>query len=98
MDPRLEVAVAREHGADDEVALGDRGRDLLSERPRVPDARRAAVADRVEAELLEVGSQAGAVVVLGHDLRAGCEAGLDPWLASEAALDRLLRKQPGADH
>ena len=98
MDARLEVAVAGEHRADDEVALLDGGRDLLRQRPGVPDAGRAAVADRVEAELLEIVRQAGAVVVLRHDLRARRQARLDPRLAAQAALDRLLRQQARADH
>ena len=98
MDARLEVAVAGEHGADDEVALVDRRGDRLRQRPGVADAGRAAVADGVEAELLEVLRQPGLVVVLGHDLRAGREARLHPRLAREAALDRLLREQAGADH
>ena len=98
VDPGLEVAVAREHGADHEVALRDGDGDLLRQRARVSDAGRAAVADGVEAELLEVVRQAGAVVVLGHDLRPGREARLDPGLAAEAALDRLLRQQAGSDH
>ena len=98
MDAGLEVPVAREDGAGDEVALGDRLRDRLGQRAGVPDAGRAAVADRVEAERLEVRGQPGLLVVLGHDLRAGREARLHPRLAREAALDGLLGEQAGADH
>ena len=98
MDARLEVAVAREHRADDEVVLLDGLRDRLRQRPGVPDAGRAAVADGVEAELLEVRRQAGLVVVVGDDARAGRERRLDPRLALEPALDRLLREQAGAEH
>ena len=58
VDPGLEVAVAGEHGADDEVALLDSDRDLLRQRAGVSDAGRAAVADGVEAELLEIVRQA----------------------------------------
>ena len=54
VDPALEVAVAREHRADDEVVFVDRLRDLLGQRAGVADAGRAAVADQVEAELVEV--------------------------------------------
>ena len=75
-----------------------RRRDLVGQRARVPDARRAAVADGVEAELLEVRREPGAVVVLGDDLRAGREARLHPRLAREAALDapssRAARRRP----
>ena len=54
VDATLEVAVAREHRGDGEVVLVDRGRDLVDQRTGVADAGRAAVADRVEAEVLEV--------------------------------------------
>ena len=98
VDARLEVAVPGEDGADDEVALLDRLRDLGRERPGVADARRAAVADGVEAELLEEGRQAGLVVVLGDDLGAGREARLHPRLPADAALDGVLRQEAGRDH
>src|SRR4029453_19203330 len=97
VDPRLEVPVAREDGADDEIALFDGRGDLGRQRARVSDAGRAAVADGVEAELLEVRGQPGALVVLRHDLGAGRQARLHPRLALEAALRRLLREQAGGD-
>ena len=53
VDAALEVAVAGQHRRDREVTLVDRLGDLGRERPRVADARRAAVADDVEAELRE---------------------------------------------
>ncbi len=98
VDPRLEVAVAREHRRDDQLAVGDCRGDHLRQRAGVADARRAAVADGVEAELLEVRRQARALVVLRHDLRPGREARLHPRLAHQALFDRLLREQAGADH
>src|SRR5918996_5529474 len=98
MDARFEVAVAGEDRSDDELAVVDRLRDRLRQRAGVSDAGRAAVADGVEAELLEVWSQACAVVVLRHDLRAWREARLHPRLPREAALDGLLREEAGADH
>ncbi len=68
------------------------------QRPGVADAGRAAVADEVEAELLERLGQPRAVEVLGHDLRARRERGLDPRLALQPARDRVAREEPGADH
>ena len=72
--------------------------DLLRERPRVADAGRAAVADEVEAELLERLGQPGAVEVFGDDLRAGRQRGLHPRLAAQAARERVAREDPRADH
>ena len=98
VDPALEVAVARQHRDDGEVLLVDGLADLGDERPGVADAGGAAVADQVEAELVEVRRQAGLLVVVGDHLRAGRERGLDPRLALEALLDGVLGQQRGADH
>ena len=54
VDAALEVAVAREHRDDREVLGLDDVGDLLRQRAGVADAGRAAVADEVEAERLEV--------------------------------------------
>ena len=72
--------------------------DLVRQRPAVADAGRAAVADEVEAERLERRHQAGLLEIGGDDLRAGREGRLHPRLAGQAALDRLLGQQAGADH
>ena len=83
VDAALEVAVAAEHRRDDEVALPRSPCEIGSrQRPAVADAGRAAVADEVEAELLEVRHEARLREVLGDDLRAGREARLHPRLAS----------------
>ena len=59
MDATLEVAVAREDGRDDEAVLVDGLGDRHVEWARVADAGRAAVADDVEAERLEIGEETG---------------------------------------
>ena len=98
VDARLEVAVPRQHRAGDEVALRIACADLVRQRAGVADARRAAVADRVEAELVEIRCQVGVRVVLGDDPRARRERRLDPGLALQAALDRLLGDEAGGEH
>ena len=97
-DATLEVAVAGEHRGDRQVVLVDRLGDLLRQRTGVTDARGAAVATEVEAELLEVRPQAGLLVVVGDDLPAGRHVGLDPRLGLEALLDRVAGEQSGAEH
>ena len=84
--------------ADDQVGLLDGVGDRLGQRAAVADAGRAAVADGVEAELVEVRRQAGLVEVIGHDPAAGGEAGLHVRLDLQAVLDRLLGEQAGGDH
>ena len=98
VDPALEVAVARQHRDDREVVVVDGLAHLGDERAGVADAGGAAVADEVEAELVEVRRQAGLLVVVGDDLRAGRQRGLDPRLALQALLDGLLGQQRRADH
>ena len=53
VDAALEVAVARQHRGDGQVALVHGVGHPVEQRARVADAGRAAVADEVEAELLE---------------------------------------------
>ena len=60
----------------------------VEERARVADAGRAAVADEVEAELLERLEQAGALEVVDDDPRAGRERGLHPGLGAQPARRR----------
>src|SRR5690606_15508230 len=74
----LEVAVTGEDRAHDVVAVLDGGGDALVYRAGVADARRAAVAGEIEAELLERGHEARLDQVVGDDLRARRERRLDP--------------------
>ena len=64
VDPALEVAVARQHRDDGEVVVVDGLADLGDQRTGVADAGGAAVADEVEAELVEVRREAGLLVVV----------------------------------
>src|SRR3954453_18085982 len=98
MDARLEVAVARQHGAHDEVSYADRRRDLVRERSRVADAGRAAVADGVEADRVEGLLPPPPLVVAGDDLRPGGERRFDPRLALQPSRDSVARNETGSDH
>ena len=64
----------------------------------VADAGGAAVADEVEAQLVQERREAGAVEVAGHGAAAGGEAGLDPRRGGQALLHRLLGEEAGPDH
>src|SRR6185436_20879576 len=64
----------------------------------VADARRAAVADEVEAERVEARVELRGLEVVGHDLRAWREARLHPRLLLQPLLQRLLRDETRADH
>ena len=97
VDAALEVAVARQHRGDDQVGVGDGLRDVAGQRAGVADARRAAVADQVEPELVEVFLQAGLGEIIGDDFRAGRQRRLHPRPRVQAALDRVACQQSGAD-
>ncbi len=98
VNTRLEVPVARQHRSGDKVALGDRLLELEIERPGVADAGRAAVADQVEAERVEVFLEAGLLQILGDDARAGGQRGLDPRVDVEAVLDGFFRQEARGQH
>ena len=68
------------------------------ERAGVADAGRAAVADDVEPELVEIFLQAGLVQIIGDNARTRRERSLDRGIDRQAALDRLLREQTGGEH
>ncbi len=92
-DAAFEVAIAAEHGADDQVALGDGFADLGDKRAGVADAGGAAVADEVELQLVEIGRQPGLGQILGDDLGAGSQRGLHPRRRRETLLHGFLRHQ-----
>ena len=68
------------------------------ERPRVADAGRAAVADELKAEPIEVGLETRARQVLRHDPGARRERCLHLRRDEEPALDRFLGEQAGPEH
>ncbi len=98
VDPAFEVAVAREHRGDGEVVGLDGLGDLGVQRTGVADAGGAAVADDVEAELLQVRGQARLVVVVGDNLGPGSDGGLDPRLRGQALVDGVAGQQCGGQH
>src|SRR5699024_5950882 len=57
-----------------------------------------AVADQVEAQLVQVRGQAGTFVVVGDDLGAGGQGSLDPRLAVQTLFHRLLGQQGRTQH
>src|SRR5207244_971319 len=70
----------------------------FGQRSAIADAGGAAIADEIEIEGFEIGSEAGLIEIFGDDFRAWREARLDPGLALEPFLDGLLCQQSGADH
>ena len=98
VDAPLEIAVARQDGADREIALIDRLRNRLRQRPGIADAGRAAIADQVEADLVEILLESGDGIVIADDLAARRETRLDPRLRLQPLLDRLFGEEAGAEH
>jgi len=73
MDTSLEVSIPGQNRRSNDVVLDDLFFDRGVERTRVPDTRRTAVSDEVEAELVEILLKPGLLQVLGYDPRTGCE-------------------------
>ena len=67
MHAGLEVAVPGEHGGGDDVLAFDDIFNASVERAGVADAGGAAVADGLEAKLVELDLEAGLGEVIGHD-------------------------------
>jgi hypothetical protein len=67
MHAGLEVAVPGEHGGGDDVLAFHHVFNASIERAGVADAGGAAVADGLEAELVELDLEAGFREVIGHD-------------------------------
>ena len=98
MNPRFEVPVAGEDRADHKISIVDRTRNRLGERAGIANACRAAVADDVEAKLVEIPVKPGLLVVVGDDLRPWREARFDPRLPFEARFYCLLGQDASPDH
>ena len=94
----LEVAVTRQDSSNGELVLGDRGIERLRQRARVTNAGRAAVANEVEAQLVEWLCESRLVEIVGDDARAWCEAGLDPWLRLEPTSTGVARQETSGNH
>ncbi len=72
--------------------------DFRRQRSGITDAGGAAERHQVEAELVEVGLQAGFAQILGDHLRAGRKRGLDPGLGGEPFGHGFARQEPSAHH
>src|SRR5205085_273622 len=98
VNARLEVSVAGKNGGGDEIVLAYDRLDARVERAGVAYAGRTAVADQLEAEMVEVALEARLTVILRDDARAGRERRLDGRRDTQPALDRLLRQKPRGEH
>ena len=67
MDAGLEIAVTREHGGRDKIVLHNGFLDRRRKRAGVSDTSRAAIADRLKAELVEERRETGFIEIIGHD-------------------------------
>jgi hypothetical protein len=94
----LEVAVAGEDRGDRELVVADGFRNRSVERAGVADAGRAAIADDVESERLEIVQELRTLEILRDDLRAGRERGLDPGLNGDAEPARIAGHQARGEH
>ena len=97
MDAAFEVTVAGQHGADDEIIRIHRVRDLVDQRAGITDTGRAAEADDVKAERIEIVLQFSLGQIVTHHLAARRERCLHPRLGFQALGNGVAGKQPGTD-
>ena len=97
MNAAFEIAIAAQDAGDDQIVVLNRLRYNRRQGAAVADARRATVADEMEAQLLERAHEVGAHQIIGYRFRTGRQAGFDPGLALQTALDGFLGDQPGSD-
>ncbi len=93
----FEVTVTRQHRGGDQTVVVDGLRDRRIQRARVTDAGGAAITDKVKAHGVEVGLQTGVGQIVGDDLRAGGQRGLDPRLGRQAQSLRLAGHEASGD-
>ena len=98
VDATLEVAVAAQHRGHREIVRLDALRDGFEKWTAVADARRAAVADEVEAQCVERAEQPGALEIVGDHAGARRKRGLDILGRAKPALGRVAREKAGRDH
>ena len=98
MDAGFEVAVARQDRGGHQVVLHHSLLDLGVERTGVADAGGAAVADSLEAQLVEVGLQTGLVQVVGDHPAARSQRRLHRRVELQALLNGLLGQQARGQH
>ena len=98
MDAGLKVAVARKNRCCDEIVVGDGLLNLGVEWSGVSDACRAAVADGLESEPVEIRLEAGLLKVCGDDTGAGSQGGLHRGVHGESGLDGLPGQEARREH
>ena len=98
VDPGLKVAVSGKDGGTYEISLLERGLDSRMERTRVADAGRASVAHGLEAELVELRTQAGSVKVVAYHAGTGRQGCFHIGCNGKALLVRFFRQEPGGQH
>ena len=96
-DAAFEIAIARQHGGRNDAVVVDRLRNLLRQWARIADAGGAAEADEIEANLVEIGLQAGIGEIFRDHLAAPGERGLHPRFGLQALCRCIARQQAGAD-
>ena len=95
MDAALEIAIAAQHGGDDEVAVLDRLFHARIQRTAVANAGGASVCNREESKLLEICVQSRLVHVGRDHPRTGGETAFDGGGNGETVFDGFFRQQPG---
>ena len=98
MNARFEIAIAGKHLGGDEIVFADGFIDGRGQRAGIAYAGGAAVANEVEAQLIEIFLKTGFVEIIAHHAGTGCEGRLDEGIDAQTAFDGFLSQQTGREH
>ena len=98
MDARFKISVPGKDRRCHEIEFGDRFFDIRMERTGISDTRGAAVADKIESELIEIFLQPGLVEIIRDHARARCERRFHRWIDPQSAFHRFFREQSCSEH
>lgn len=97
MNARFEIAVAGKHTRRNEFAVANRGLDFGRERTGIAYTGRAAVADEIEAEFVQIRRQARRVQIIRNDAGTRRERGFHIRGNAQTFFHGAFRDQAGGD-
>ena len=96
MNARLEISVPGKDRRRDQIVIVDRFLDLGMKRPGIADAGGAAVADKVEPELIEISLQSRLLEIIGTTREPGASEVLTAGLTRSPRSTAFFASKPAA--
>src|SRR5260370_36500606 len=87
MHAGFKIPISRKNRSCNQIVFVDRLLDVWMQRPRVADASRATVANKIESELVEICLESGRFQVIRNNTRPACERCFHARIDTQTALD-----------